>query len=509
MAVIRLKGGKGSGNFGHAGRPGQVGGSVVDGDAALTSDQRLAWDQNVNIATYARLQQPDIRGYADHVNKRIQNIVWGDVSREDFIASINEPGPDIPKASAQDKMSVGYLLHALKGYAAEHPAANLIGWNELQPLLKMSEAEFDYMIYSRGGSQYFQWERRFGLNQLRLHTSDYALSPKTGIVSTQQAVRTAIKAMGYSNPGKFYDYIKSLYNNGEVKKERGAIRLKGGEGSGNFDHAGRPGKVGGSAPSSAIVTQLAEDDPYIEDLHQYLLANERKYAKFYGGDSYSASYFHLGQRVFRGQGNLTRDYAMAQYIESKTDRETMLFVMGSQENWTMSPGSAYNEWAAINTLTTNKNKPKGLIDVQLTDRQIAGFKARQEYNQALFRELYGEEVVMYRGVNGRYAGKLRTAMLEKAGITIEDADKHVTAKVYGLSSFSNNRGRAYLFASNKSRRLTGLVLSRTVKAEDVWILPRDAGVAPPITFSDDIGEVVTLNTDDTMDFYIEDWDYGN
>jgi len=39
---------------------------------------------------------------------------------------------------------------------------------------------------------------------------------------------------------------------------KAVIRYKGGSGSGNFNHSGRPGKVGGSAPSNMI----SDVDPY-------------------------------------------------------------------------------------------------------------------------------------------------------------------------------------------------------------------------------------------------------
>ncbi len=51
-------------------------------------------------------------------------------------------------------------------------------------------------------------------------------------------------------------WLTEIYNWAYDKK---AASLKGGEGSGNFGHAGRPGEVGGSAPSSAGVIQKVQD----------------------------------------------------------------------------------------------------------------------------------------------------------------------------------------------------------------------------------------------------------
>lgn len=40
---------------------------------------------------------------------------------------------------------------------------------------------------------------------------------------------------------------------------KATLHLKGGEGSGNFDHAGRPGLVGGSSPQSSLSLDYSDD----------------------------------------------------------------------------------------------------------------------------------------------------------------------------------------------------------------------------------------------------------
>lgn len=74
------------------------------------------------------------------------------------------------------------------------------------------------------------------------------------------------RGMGNVQPGDIHyivwqpNQIKSLFNQGtfdpkntDILKEALIARLKGGPGSGNFSHAGRPGHVGGSAPNSGKV----------------------------------------------------------------------------------------------------------------------------------------------------------------------------------------------------------------------------------------------------------------
>lgn len=208
--TMRFKGSATSGNHGHKGRPGFRGGSQPNKSGAISEEAMLAWHNAINIATYDKLHQRSMRAMETHLTNLVDNVVWSNMTREQFINRVNEPGPEVPKASRADKHSVAYMLYSLKNFAAENPGTSVVNWDEMKKATGMDEGEFDYFIYSKGGQQFFSWERTHGLNQLRLHAYDYAWSPKNGIISSQQAVRDGIKALGYSNPSKFYDYLLSL-----------------------------------------------------------------------------------------------------------------------------------------------------------------------------------------------------------------------------------------------------------------------------------------------------------
>lgn len=93
--------------------------------------------------------------------------------------------------------------------------------------------------------------------------------------------------------------IKSVFNQGtydlrnpNILKEALAQRLKGGPGSGNYQHAGRPGHVGGSAPQHGGGRRLAGLDPAtadIEDLERtYTVPMARQLAQRIKGNFYQS-----------------------------------------------------------------------------------------------------------------------------------------------------------------------------------------------------------------------------
>ena len=302
----------------------------------------------------------------------------------------------------------------------------------------------------------------------------------------------------------------------------GGMYLKGGAGSGNFGHSGRPGKVGGSAPDGgSIATKLSADDPYIADLQAYLIArnNDSKKRSFSMGGNEENATMHLGFRIFHGSDDVQREMALAKHVEERTDRETMLYVLGSQEAWTGSPKSAKSEWLAVKAIH-GAEIPEGVLGDrydfspnELTEKQIEGFKARQEFVQAVFRETYGEEVEMYRGVQGPYAGKIKKEMnkrMAEAGFhggVYTEASRDMSLRVNGLTSFSRFKSSAITFARPYKRGggIRGAILRKIVRASDVWLMPRDVGVVSPIRFMEDNGEVVTFNPSGSSDVYVEDW----
>jgi len=77
------------------------------------------------------------------------------------------------------------------------------------------------------------------------------------------------------------------------------IRLKGGPGSGNFGHKGRPGEVGGSAPKDSSSSHVRTDHEIIRD------RDEREFVK----------------RNFGNKGYTSEEYSHAVGMERRQARE--------------------------------------------------------------------------------------------------------------------------------------------------------------------------------------------
>jgi len=111
----------------------------------------------------------------------------------------------------------------------------------------------------------------------------------------------------------------------------------------------------------------------------------------------------------------------------------------------------------------------------LTNSDIEAFKARQAWMADRFKEEYGSEVVVYRGVSKSFAKGLPNS-------------GEVDLPGYSLSSWTVSRSAAAEFASGKN----GRVVKAMIKPEDVWLLPR-RGVESPIKVADAGDEIVVLN----------------
>ena len=253
--------------------------------------------------------------------------------------------------------------------------------------------------------------------------------------------------------------------------------LKGGEGSGNFDHAGRPGEVGGSGEgggSGKEMEYLKPDLAYVAELQGDLRGRARSLM----GDSQEAAY-HLG---FRTQSE--DDLALAKFVESATDRETMLGTMGSQYRWNIDHTGAAAEWAAAKALGGNGSGGSTKKEPTLSQKELDAYTARQEFTQDFVRANYGNEIEVYRGIKGLQAKKLREA--------IEGGASEADVSVRSLASYSVSFKDAQEFAGGK-----GAVFKVKVKASDVWST-NELGVRDVVRFKEDRKEFVMLNRAKTV-----------
>ena len=226
-----IKGGKGSGNFGHSGRPGKVGGSASGKGAAAGSV-----DKSV-VSTYNELE----------------SLPSGEKS---YFIMGNDKLLDVYQEQKRVYDHGTFLANYNKG--------RLFGLND-KDVEALEKADFDDPNFDKA------WEKIFATGAIRVREAPNRLRQNIRQVNIQSKyadTKTFKRLQGlYGTALKFghKDRIIWADNTGDVwidtdlaefldaDKVVGnylkqiTIIKKGGPGSGNFGHSGRPGKVGGSA----------------------------------------------------------------------------------------------------------------------------------------------------------------------------------------------------------------------------------------------------------------------
>lgn len=219
LAYLRVLGGPGSGNFGHAGRPGEVGGSASGTGTTHVyniSTRQWASPQIHKPYEYDPLGQvkrealeviaevPTIRGLPYEMRKRGDTYYLSDSSKRKIIG----------EATVRDGQIISFKAvseDVVDKEAVQKRFVELVEFNEsLTPRTVSTPNEFTDV-----------WDTEH-------------------IRKVGQQVSDLIDQYGV-------DWL------GELVKRQGAKKFKaaGGSGSGNFGHAGRPGEVGGSSPGVA------------------------------------------------------------------------------------------------------------------------------------------------------------------------------------------------------------------------------------------------------------------
>lgn len=194
--LLRALGGVGSGNFGHAGRPGEVGGSAVDVNSAAFKN----WFANSKVVDNTGRPLRVYHGTPSNFDEFAGKRIWFTPNTE--FANL---------------------------YTQNDKQEALIGGNVMPLYVSMQNP--------------YVWE---SLSDWANGPQDYELQDQgyDGTLFTQDGVITH----GYAY--KSTQLKSAISNRGTFDPNNPLITL-GGPGSGNFGHAGRPGEIGGSAPESA------------------------------------------------------------------------------------------------------------------------------------------------------------------------------------------------------------------------------------------------------------------
>jgi len=204
--------------------------------------------------------------------------------------------------------------------------------------------------------------------------------------------------------------------------------------------------------------------------------------------------------------------AMAEYMEKRSSRESMVRALSSQTSWNM--GGGWAEWAAAAKIV-GRELPKqsgGFYhrdEPELSDDDLKAYEARAEFIQARIRERYGDEIMVFRGLKGAFARKVKEAAVK---VDEPGGGYHYEAElpVRELSSWTPSARTAGDFAYGYNRRGQqkhgkGCVVSMQMKTDDVFN-SNEVGAKNVIRFTDDHDELVMLGREPTVTVKMERWE---
>jgi len=274
--VFRTLGGSGSGNFGHAGRPGEVGGSVTEGgpngeSEPLHAGPRIGFVTPTGQERVASKTSGGIGGYGEDHTDLARRLM------------------DDENGGVQPALKQGYLRYWVRN------GEIALNFKSGQPNTASNALRFIKENVQDGDRIYLDIEHPHGDN---VTLGGFFDNPR----EANQAIRRA-----------------------------GGLKTLGGPGSGNFGHTGRPGEVGGSSggelgprPTPIKVSKVKDAIPLILQGKVVELPNVRKVnvlmqrlakiakdAKRQGKDapSYDACQIVVpGSNIFCGQHLVTKEY---------------------------------------------------------------------------------------------------------------------------------------------------------------------------------------------------------
>ena len=261
--IKTLNGGAGSGNFGHAGRPGEVGGSS-DGKSSLDS-----WKERVkkidNAEELLDLQESIVDENVTNYLKKISEDMTDEEKNaiKDFYDKTSAIRERLFELEDADLKHADYLISEWVSGTLDWENRK-IDFDPIDIELSKSTARgllendknltayrvqaTDEMLPSKGASY-----------SLSKDFSDPSVPYKFAQKVTEENVILTpnIVEAGYGyggNPNWQHEII--LKNDERLKATNNSVVLNGGKGSGNFGHSGRPGEVGGSGDGKLSFAKL-------------------------------------------------------------------------------------------------------------------------------------------------------------------------------------------------------------------------------------------------------------
>lgn len=298
-----LNGGAGSGNFGHAGRPGERGGSAPQGAPGIS----VLAGKKPGLELYKAIGESNERvAEQERAMERIAHIL-GKKVKEDSVTSDTfssyvsfedggkrysyEKSSDTLREVSDDPMSRGKEIlspEEKKAQADDWFTGEKLKGSDIKKRLKSYGLNVDGISISRDSGGYSDaWHITGSGAKHDLKTIEKIVKRKLEHYDVDE--RTGEILSGGNTFVFVRDTDNSLYKELTDKINHLEKILNGGKGSGNFGHAGRPGEVGGSAGGGSGASREGSEDDFISK-HEgkkayYSPSSESGYKTLAKGDS--------------------------------------------------------------------------------------------------------------------------------------------------------------------------------------------------------------------------------
>lgn len=361
-------GGKGSGNFGHAGRPGEIGGSASSGRGSSSVGSKSERkgrskeeqiDEQFEKGLITQSERDELKAQAKEARKTPSGqdaMKWARENKEIYDHSNLK----------SDEMSFDDILRSM------YDGQDFYQTTGVQD--SIDREKFFDEISKRTGLDYDDVYATW------IHGSKVDLDPSN--VNYEPDTKSVKKV------AKYLKGLRKKNSFGEILTDTIMKTLNGGKGSGNFGHAGRPGEVGGSAssgggmnPNTKIAKDVSKRKEVIEKAKQVTKDIEDRIGqKMKEGETYTALDEAKFSRFkfFHGEDGTEYTYDKVADTITKTNPKT-----GDQEVVTKQKdkgfqsehkvGDSYTKGGVTYDVVDGKNGPMavskdGKINTELPDK---------------------------------------------------------------------------------------------------------------------------------------------
>ena len=297
---VHLKGGPGSGDFGHRGRPGQIGGSSDSSSNYLPKDQRV-WNgkQSSEKRTLSKLKTGEI---GEQVAIRAMSKYLG----AEF-SSINTIGNNAPIDIAGNHHAIEVKTGlSSNGKSAQQWRATIgqPGKQEAKLLKQMSPSEKEE--YNNYKQEQILIRKNNMLQKMSQMAGTTIKPAVVGVILSPNGKKADVffipdfhLRLGWNKYAVEEYYIGSYDVNTSIEKQL-IIRTKGGPGSGFYGHKGRVGMVGGSSSNSNIHMLSPEE---IDTLYYHRSTSAEDTNKILQSGYIKGKEDNFAPRIYRGYRN--------------------------------------------------------------------------------------------------------------------------------------------------------------------------------------------------------------